>query len=65
MIQRNEQSSAESSDTVQAKTSQEKLWFETQPESSQWRRRGDARRQTVPYAPTSDAIASLCPPLCV
>jgi len=41
MIQRNEQSRAESSDTVRAKTSQEKLWFETPPESRhcQWHRR--------------------------
>ena len=49
VIQKNEQSRAESSDTVRAKPSQEKLWFETPPESSQWHRRGDPERQTVPY----------------
>jgi len=43
----NEQRRAELSDTVRTKTSQEKLWFETPPESSQWRRQGDARWQTV------------------
>jgi len=50
MIQRNEQSRAESSYTVRAKTSQEKLWFEILSESSQWRRQRDERWQTVPYA---------------
>jgi len=54
MMQRNEKSRAESSDTVRAETLQEKLWFETPPEGSQWRRRGDARRQTVPYARSHD-----------
>jgi len=54
MIQSNEQSSEKLSDTVRAKTSQEKLWFETPHEDSQWRRRGDARWQTVPYARSRD-----------
>ena len=54
MIQRNEQSLAEMSDTVQVKTSQEKLWFEMLSESRQWRRRGDARQQTVPNARSLD-----------
>jgi len=45
----NEQSRAESSDIVRAKTSQEKLWHETLPESSQWCRWGDARLQTAIY----------------
>jgi len=52
MIQKNEQSRAESSDTVRGL--QEKLRFETPTESSQWRRRGDARRQTVIYARSID-----------
>ena len=34
---------------IRAKTSQEKLWFETLPEDSQWHWWGDTRRQTVPY----------------
>ena len=42
------------SDTVRAKTSQEQFWFETPPESSEWHRRGDARRQIVPYARSRD-----------
>jgi len=52
MIQRT--SKAEHNRHVRTKTSQEKLWFETPPEDSQWRRRSDARRQTVPYARSHD-----------
>jgi len=50
MIQRNEQSRAELSDTGRAKTLQEKLRVETLRENSQWRRWVDDRCQTVPYA---------------
>ena len=40
--------------TVRAKTLQEKFWSETPTESSRWHRRGDTRRQTVPYARSHD-----------
>ena len=50
----NEQSRAEWSDTVRAKTSWEEFWFETPHEDSQWRRRSDARRQTVPHTRSRD-----------
>jgi len=39
--------SKDTSDTVRAKTSQEKLWFETPHKSSQWRRRGDCCWQAM------------------
>jgi len=38
----------------QAKTSQEKLWFETPLKDSQRCWRGKARRQTVPYVRSRD-----------
>jgi len=42
------------SNRVQAETSREKFCLETAPEGWQWRRRGDARRQAVPYTRSRD-----------
>jgi len=54
--------SKDTSDTVLAKTSQEKLWFETLPKSSQWRRRGDDNirlPKPQPYPPSPFIIFTL------